>query len=216
MPVVLNVGGTKFFTSLETVKKNLGPRDKSIFANMNVVEGKEIFIDRDPTHFRYILNYLRDGYVRVDGNAAIRAQLKREAQVGVGVSTHACCIECWRGEVLYFTRAMMKNPGPRDRSMLTEMDFMEGEEVFIDRDPTHFNYILNYLRDGVVSVNGSGNIRAQLKREAQFYGLESLVQHIEGQSQPTTVETLPPEVFGNLTPGPYFAIPIPRNHDRNV
>ncbi|CAJ0593631.1 unnamed protein product [Cylicocyclus nassatus] len=65
MPVVLNVGGTKFYTSLETVKKNPGPLDKSIFANMNVV---------------IYPKYLRDGYVRVDGNAAIRAQLKREAQ----------------------------------------------------------------------------------------------------------------------------------------
>ncbi|CAJ0593629.1 unnamed protein product [Cylicocyclus nassatus] len=107
---------------------------------------------------------------------------------------------------------LRKNPGPRDRSMLAEMDFVEGEEIFIDRDPTHFGHILNYLRDGSVSVNGSGSICAQIKREAQFYGLESLVQHIECQSQHTIVETLPREVFENLTPGPYFAIPIPRNH----
>ncbi|CAJ0593565.1 unnamed protein product [Cylicocyclus nassatus] len=74
---------------------------------------------------------------------------------------------------------LMKNPGLREKSMLAEMNFVEGEEVFIDRDPTHFSYILNYHRDGAVNVNGGGSIRAQIKREAQFYGLENLVQHIE-------------------------------------
>ena len=61
--VVLNVGGTKFQTTMETLKNG----ESSFLASMvnnNWQESNptdEIFIDRDGTHFRYILNHYRRG-----------------------------------------------------------------------------------------------------------------------------------------------------------
>ncbi|KAL5010201.1 hypothetical protein ScPMuIL_012506 [Solemya velum] len=54
--------------------------------------------------------------------------------------------------------------------------------VFIDRDGTHFRYILNYLRDGGLSVDAlprNRQILRELRNEAVFYQLHSLIQQIE-------------------------------------
>lgn len=55
----LNIGGMDFFTSYRTLRKS------KLFAELIDTPGahekyRTIFIDRDHTHFRHILNYLRD------------------------------------------------------------------------------------------------------------------------------------------------------------
>ncbi|KAK6046582.1 K+ channel tetramerization domain protein [Cooperia oncophora] len=78
-PVVLNVGGTKFSTSEATLRNNsIGD---CFFTTLDYSKG-EVFIDRDPTLFKYILNYLRDGRVMFPDDALITAQLFQEAKVG--------------------------------------------------------------------------------------------------------------------------------------
>lgn len=61
--VTLNVGGQMFSTSLQTLQRY----ERSLFASMfsGQYEMKRdsdgsYFLDRDGTHFRHILNYLRD------------------------------------------------------------------------------------------------------------------------------------------------------------
>ncbi|WAR06776.1 BACD3-like protein [Mya arenaria] len=54
--------------------------------------------------------------------------------------------------------------------------------VFIDRDGTHFRYVLNYLRDGGVAMDclpRDRQILKELKKEATFYQLHGLMQQIE-------------------------------------
>jgi len=59
--ILLNIGGTKFHATRATLQKceyfsvMLDPKTKTHFES----DGS-IFIDRDGTHFRHILNYLRD------------------------------------------------------------------------------------------------------------------------------------------------------------
>ena len=58
--VILNIGGVRFETSRMTLRKDLN----SLFADMEsniMTQGNSIFVDRDSSHFRLILNYLRNG-----------------------------------------------------------------------------------------------------------------------------------------------------------
>ena len=52
---------------------------------------------------------------------------------------------------------------------------------FIDRDGTHFRYILNYLRDGCIKegvLPQSESVWRELLTEAEFYQLGGLVEYL--------------------------------------
>ena len=55
----------------------------------------------------------------------------------------------------------------------------QGEDgsVFIDRDGTHFRTVLNFLRDGSIPKPTMKREVEELKREAEFYRIESLVEY---------------------------------------
>ena len=50
---------------------------------------------------------------------------------------------------------------------------------FIDRDGTHFRYIINYLRGQQVSIPSDDTIKSELLEEVAFYNLEGLYQHLD-------------------------------------
>ena len=54
----------------------------------------------------------------------------------------------------------------------------EDGSYFIDRDGTHFRYILNYLRTGQVVVPEDKVLRKELLTEAQFYQIEGIINEI--------------------------------------
>jgi len=54
---------------------------------------------------------------------------------------------------------------------------------FIDRDGRHFHHILNYLRDGTLPTALSQAQRLEVAREASFYGLEALADHLRAHLQ---------------------------------
>ena len=51
----------------------------------------------------------------------------------------------------------------------------EDGSYFIDRDGTHFRYILNYLRTGQLTVPKDETMRVELLAEAEFYQIEGIV-----------------------------------------
>ena len=51
----------------------------------------------------------------------------------------------------------------------------EDGSYFIDRDGTHFRYILNYLRTGQLVVPEDKIIRKELLIEAEFYQVEGII-----------------------------------------
>lgn len=61
--VVLDVGGVKFETSIVTLKRDPNSLFAKLFTKDSPVKppGNTIFLDRDASHFRIILNYLRNG-----------------------------------------------------------------------------------------------------------------------------------------------------------
>jgi N-acetylneuraminic acid mutarotase len=53
-------------------------------------------------------------------------------------------------------------------------DVCEDGSIFVDRDGEHFGHVLEYMRDGVISVGQEAN--NTLKREFDFYSIEPLVK----------------------------------------
>ena len=55
----------------------------------------------------------------------------------------------------------------------------EDGSYFIDRDGTHFRYILNYLRTGQLIVPKDEIIREELLAEAEFYQVEGIIRTLK-------------------------------------
>ena len=82
-PVKLDIGGTGFKTSLETLRKDSDSMLASMFSgrfSMKAQDDGSFFIDRDPTHFRYILNFLRTGKIIIPDDAIAREELLLETE----------------------------------------------------------------------------------------------------------------------------------------
>ena len=55
----------------------------------------------------------------------------------------------------------------------------EDGSYFIDRDGTHFRYILNYLRTGQLVVPEDKVVRRELLTEAEFYQVEGIIKEMK-------------------------------------
>lgn len=61
----------------------------------------------------------------------------------------------------------------------------EDQAYFIDRDPTYFRFILNYLRDdGSLTIPDTNEGREDLLKEAYFYQLVGLIALLTGTFSP--------------------------------
>jgi BTB/POZ domain len=86
--VSLNLSGTVFITTRDTLERDT----RTYFAAMlrmalppppptEPPAVSDFFIDRDPTHFRYVLNYLRDSHI----------SLESRGQESIPFLVSACC-----------------------------------------------------------------------------------------------------------------------------
>ncbi|KAL6078778.1 BTB (POZ) domain-containing protein [Balamuthia mandrillaris] len=81
--VKLNVGGVKFVTSLDTLLMYPDSMLGNMFSGRYNIEKDEkgyFFIDRDGTHFRHILNFLRTGSLVLPDDPSIVDELRIEAE----------------------------------------------------------------------------------------------------------------------------------------
>ncbi|XP_068760043.1 uncharacterized protein [Montipora capricornis] len=81
--IELNVGGQHFTTSLQTLTKDAGSMLHAMFSerfDTKPAKDGSFFIDRDGTHFRYILNYLRTGRLILPEEKLVRKELLEEAE----------------------------------------------------------------------------------------------------------------------------------------
>ena len=81
--VNLNVGGHCFKTSVQTLTKDPNTMLAAMFSGkfeMKPCEDGAFFIDRDGTHFRFILNYLRTGKLTLPEGATFLKELLEEAE----------------------------------------------------------------------------------------------------------------------------------------
>ena len=81
--VKLNVGGQYFTTSRQTLTSDPNSMLAAMFSGRHKLETTgdgSFFIDRDGTHFRFILNYLRDGKLILPEGAIFLKELEAEAK----------------------------------------------------------------------------------------------------------------------------------------
>ena len=81
--VKLNVGGHHFTTSVQTITKDPDSMLAAMFSGkfeMKPSEDGAFFIDRDGTHFRFILNYLRNGELILPEGVTCHKELEAEAK----------------------------------------------------------------------------------------------------------------------------------------
>ena len=65
--IKLNVGGHVFLTSTLTLTRDPDSMLAAMFSGrhkLHTTSDRAVFIDRDGTHFRHILNFLRDGFLK--------------------------------------------------------------------------------------------------------------------------------------------------------
>ena len=81
--IKLNVGGQHFATSVQTLTKDPNSMLAAMFSgrfDMKPSEDGSFFIDRDGTHFRFILNFLRTGKLTLPEGATFIKELEEEAE----------------------------------------------------------------------------------------------------------------------------------------
>ena len=81
--IELNVGGHRFTTTLRTLTKDPDSMLAAMFSGRHEIERCKdgaFFIDRDGTHFRFILNYLRNGELILPDGATFLKELEVEAK----------------------------------------------------------------------------------------------------------------------------------------
>ena len=81
--VKLDVGGQHFTTTVQTLTKDPNSMLAAMFSGkfeMKPSEDGSFFIDRDGTHFRFILNFLRTGKLTLPGGATFTKELEEEAE----------------------------------------------------------------------------------------------------------------------------------------
>ena len=81
--VKLSVGGQHFTTSVQTLTKDPNSMLAAMFSgrfDMKPSEDGSFFIDRDGTHFRFILNFLRTGKLTLPEGATFTKELEEEAE----------------------------------------------------------------------------------------------------------------------------------------
>ncbi|CAJ0591485.1 unnamed protein product [Cylicocyclus nassatus] len=187
--VKLNVGGSAFESSLLTLTRF----DNSMFSAMLAdrwQRQEELFIDRNPAHFAKVLDYLRDGeYVVLPEDRNSLRDLRREADfynlpglVDICSSkleeyehpNHGELLKINVGGVIFETSLSTVTRAKNSVLFALVADSRQ-EHVFIDRDPTHFAKVLDYLRDGERFVPPSNDdTRDSLRNEAEFYNLPGL------------------------------------------
>ncbi|PFX29394.1 BTB/POZ domain-containing protein KCTD6 [Stylophora pistillata] len=186
--VKLNVGGHYFTTSLRTLTKDPNSMLAVMFAGkfeMKPCEDGAFFIDRDGTHFRFILNYLRLGKLTLPDGATFLKELAEEAEFyqiqGLLdklklMEDSLTSVKLNVGGHLFTTslQTLTKDPKSRLAAMITE-GYAENGTLFFDRDGKHFRSILNYLRNGELVLPDDAKSVKQVETEAQFYQIEGIL-----------------------------------------
>ena len=207
--VKLNVGAHYFTTSLETLTKDPNSKLAAMFSSESEMKPSEdgaFFIDRDGTHFRFILNYLRTGKLTLPEGATFTEELKEEAEFyqiqglveefNKSMLTESLTTVKLNVGGHYFTTSLQtltKDPNSMLAAMFSgkfDMKPAEDGAFFIDRDGTHFRFILNYLRSGKLTLPEGATVFKEFQAEAEFYQIRGILAELKQISESSTIVNL--------------------------
>ncbi|CAL2033870.1 unnamed protein product [Caenorhabditis brenneri] len=192
--VELNIGGVIFQTTKSTLMKFDAFFKTMLETDIPLDTDKNgaIFVDRDPKHFRSILNFMRDGSVDISDLKADIQEIQTEAQyyllddlvelcaARLDIMTSGNIVELNIGGTAFqTTKSTLTTFDGFFKTMLETGVPLEKDEtgaIFIDRSPKHFELILNYMRDGSVNIPDSKSDIQEIQTEAQYYLLDGLVE----------------------------------------
>ena len=201
--VKLNVGGHYFTTSRQTLTRDPNSMLAAMFTGKFEMEPRgdgAFFIDRDGTHFRFILNYLRTGKLTSpEGEAALK-ELQEEAEFyqieglieKLKVNPQSLTSVKLNVGGHHFTTSLQtltKDPNSMLAAMFSgkfEMKPHEDGTFFIDRDGTHFRFILNYLRTGKLTLPDGAKFLKELAEEAEFYQIQGILDKLKLMTESLT------------------------------
>ena len=207
MIVKLNVGGHHFTTSAKMLSKDRNSKLAAMFSGrfeMKPCKDGAFFIDRDGTHFRFILNYLRTGKLTLPEGATFLKELEEEAEFyqiqGMveelkKMSKSLTIVNLNVGGRLFTTsvQTLTKDPNSMLAAMFSgEFDVKRSSDgtYIIDRDGKHFQYILNFLRDGklILPDHQEDAFLKKLEAEAKYYQIQGILNELRLNSEILTNE----------------------------
>ena len=195
--VKLNVGGHYFTTSRQTLTRDPNSMLAAMFSGkfeMKPHEDGTFFIDRDGTHFRFILNYLRTGKLTLPDGATFLKELAEEAEFYQiqGILDELKSISSVKLNVggHYFTTTLQTLTKDRNSRLAAMFSGKHAENgtLFLDRDGKHFRFILNYLRNGELVLPDGATFVEELLTEAEFYQIKGIQMKLSIRSEILTNE----------------------------
>jgi hypothetical protein len=189
--VKLNVGGVKYTTTTTTLSK-LGGFFASLckydeqFETLKDENGR-IFIDRDGEIFKYILNFLRSGEILCPPKFIYKLRIEAEFyqilelinQLEMGES-ELICLNVGGTKFTTTLQTLSRSEIMIGGYLYKLAEFVRGEKedmemfydsegnIFIDRDPDLFKYILSYVRNSTFPIVNK-TFANVLNIEAMFY-----------------------------------------------
>ena len=160
----------------EQVSRNQGLDD----ADYHIKEAFEI-LQREATR-------LRQEQESIDSMSKKLEHVHFSSTVNLNVGGH-----CFKTSV----QTLTKDPNTMLAAMFSgkfEMKPCEDGAFFIDRDGTHFRFILNYLRTGKLTLPEGAIFLKELLEEAEFYQIQGIIDELRS-SEPTVQASKPAKTF---------------------
>ena len=218
-PVKLNVGGHYFTTSVQTLTKDPNSMLAAMFSGKfetKTCEDGAFFIDRDGTHFRFILNYLRTGKLTLPEGATFLKELEEEAEFyqiqgmvdELKLMSKSLAIVNLNVGGHHFTtsiQTLTRDPNSMLAAMFSgkfDVKRSTNGTCVIDRDGTHFRYILNYLRDAemIWPDHEEEAFLKELEAEAKYYQIQGILDELRLNSEILTNEEHRSQLLAWLPP----------------
>lgn len=178
--IKLNVGGQIFTTQRPIL--NILPYFRTIFSDRNkIIFDRDgiIFIDRDPKLFSYILNYLRNNNIeQLKKYYLKRVDLQQEfIFYGLNINLdNNNYITVNIGGIIFRTSRSNLEKLKFFNDLFTSgtiIDRDENNNIFLDRNPKLFSYILDFLRNRDLKQFGEYKYKEPgMIQEINFYGLK--------------------------------------------